>query len=222
LIKAVIFDMDGVLLNSEPFWKEAETEVFNSVGVPLSFEMCDTTVGMRLKDVVQLWYKRYPWDTSKKSLADVETEIFNKLILLIIKKGVLYSGVIKALDFFKGKNLPLAIASSSNMNIIDAVLDKFSMRERFHVIHSAEFEDHGKPHPATYISTAKLLGIEPSECLAIEDSLNGLKSAIAAGMKTIAVPEAKSFNNPEFDIADLKLKSLEELNEEKFSELNSM
>jgi sugar-phosphatase len=214
--------MDGVLLDSEPFWKVAEINVFNSAGVPLTNEMCDATVGMRLKDVVNLWHGKYPWNTQNPTLAEVETEIINRLILLIRKKGVLNGGVIKALNFFESKNLPLAIASSSNMNIIDAVVDKFCLRKHFSVIHSAEFEEHGKPHPATYLSAAKLLVANPSECRAIEESPSGLRSAIAAGMRTIAVPEARSFDNPEFDIADLKLRTLVELNEENFSKLNSL
>lgn len=222
LIKAVIFDMDGVLLDSEPLWKLAETEVFNSIGVPLTFEMCETTVGMRLKDVVELWHSKYPSSHIKMSFADVEFGIINKLIALIVEKSVLNRGVIKALNFFESKHLPMAVASSSDMKIIDTVLNKFDLRKRFSVIHSAEFEEHGKPHPAIYNTAAGMLGVAPHECLAIEDSLNGLKSAISAGMKTIAVPEARSFMSSDFDIADLKIRSLEEFSEKQFSELNSL
>ena len=139
--------MDGVLLDSEPFWKIAETEVFNSVGVPLTFELCDTTVGMRLKDVVKLWHAKYPWDTKKITLAEVETEIINKLILLINEKGVLNSGVIYALGFFESKNLPLAIASSSKMNIIDAVLDKFGLRRHWAEPHHRQPRGADSRHP---------------------------------------------------------------------------
>jgi beta-phosphoglucomutase-like phosphatase (HAD superfamily) len=123
---------------------------------------------------------------------------------------------------FRSKGLPMAVASSSDLKIINAVMDKFEISGYFNVIHSAEFEDYGKPHPAIYLTTAKKLGVLPNECLAIEDSLNGLRSAIAAGTKTAAVPDVKFFNNSEFDIADMKLGSLEELNEEKLSELNTL
>jgi mannitol-1-/sugar-/sorbitol-6-/2-deoxyglucose-6-phosphatase len=214
LIKAVIFDMDGVLIDSEPFWKIAEISSFNSVGVPLTGEMCETTVGMRIQEVTRYWFSKYTWDLKEKSFNELEDEIINGVISLIKSEGIPSEGVSEILDYITSKRLPMAIASSSSLKIINAVVDKFEIRKFFEVIHSAEIEKFGKPHPAIYLNTAKSLGIEPVFCLAIEDSFNGLQSAKDARMKTVVIPNPNFYDDPKFDIADLKLKSLLEFNEE--------
>ncbi len=222
MIKAVIFDIDGVIIDSEPFWKEAEIKIFNSLGVPLTEQMCDSTTGMRLVDVTILWHEKYPWDLKKDPLEKVNGDIVEALISLIKQKGELSKGVTELLDFFKAKDLPMAVASSSDQKIIDAVLDKLNIRKYFKVIHSAEFEEYGKPHPAIYLTTAKKLDVEPTECLAIEDSFNGVVAAVAARMKTAAYPEKTNFYNPKFAIADLKFRTLKDFTEEEFSKLNNL
>lgn len=220
MIKAVIFDMDGIILDSEPFWKEVEIEIFNSLGVPLTPEMCETTTGMRLVDVTRLWHSRYPWNEKEHSFDSVNAEIVEGLIKKIKEKGVMNNGVTELLEMFAAKKLPMAIASSSDMNIIDTVLDKFEIRKYFKVIHSAENEKYGKPHPAIYLTAAEMLGIDPVNCLAIEDSFNGVVSAVAARMKTAAYPEKTNFYNPKFAIADLKFRSLKDFTAEEFDRLD--
>lgn len=220
MIKAVIFDMDGVILDSEPLWKDAEIRIFNSLGVPLTEEMCETTTGMRLVDVIKLWYNLYPWDTAKEPFEKVNTEIVDALIKLINEKGELIKGVTELLNMFRSKGLLMAIASSSDLKIINAVTEKFDIVKYFDAVHSAEFEDYGKPNPAIYLTTAKELGVEPAECLAIEDSINGIIAAVASRMKTAAYPEKTNFYNPKFAIADVKFRSLMDFSEEEFNKLN--
>ncbi len=222
MINAVIFDMDGLLLDSEPFWKEAEIKLFNSLGVPLTSEMCDTTVGMRIEEVTKHWHSIYPWDTSKHNalFEKVTEDVIQNVIMLVNEKGTPFEGVDYIIKFFKQRNIKSAIASSSDTKIINAVLDKFGIRKEFDVIHSAQYEEFGKPNPAVYLSTAKLMGVLPLECLAFEDSYNGLLAAKDAGMKTVVIPENRNFDDSRFNIADIKLVSLMEFNTKHMEILN--
>jgi len=220
MIDAVIFDMDGVLLDSEPFWQEAEIEVFSSVGIDLTREQCIETTGLPLNDVVARRYNQNTW--SQKSLIQISDEILTGVELRISQKAVLLDGVTDILAFLKNHRVPTALASSSSMRLIDVVLKKFSMENTFHVVHSSENEEFGKPHPAVFLTTAEKLRITPANCLVIEDSFNGLIAAKAAQMKTIVIPMAKQWNEKRFDIADSKLRSLKEFTEQKWNSLNAI
>lgn len=222
MIKAVIFDMDGIIIDSEPFWKEIEINIFNSIGVPLTNELCETTAGMRLDEVIKHWHIKYPWDKDKSPFEKINNDIVKGLIEIIRSRGELNKGIKELLEMFRKKDLPMAIASSSNKNIIDAVLDKFKIREYFKVIHSAQFEEYGKPNPAIYLTTAKLLGIMPGESLAIEDSFKGVVAAVAAGMKTAVIPDLYNFYNPKYYIADARFRKITELTEDEFKRLNEL
>lgn len=211
MIRAVIFDMDGVLIDSEPFWQAAEKEVFKKVGIDITDEMCRQTIGLRIDEVVGHWHRRYPWNDM--SLKQVRDEIVMGVINRVNQYGELLPGVHFALDFFNEKNLKIALASSSDRILIDAVLGKFDLHKEFEIIHSAQDELYGKPHPAIYLSTAGLLNVEPTTCLAIEDSFNGLIAAKAARMKTICIPEPSVWDQTKFDIADVKLRSLDEISD---------
>lgn len=218
MVKAVIYDMDGLIIDSEPLWRKAEVKSFATVGVFLTEEMCAQTTGLRIDEVVEFWFHRNPWEgTSHKELEEL---IMKNVIQFVIDDGQQKKGVNESLDLLKQLGFRLALASSSGMALINPVLDKLQIRDYFEVIHSAEFEKYGKPHPEIYLSTAKQLNVNPVFCVAIEDSINGIISAKAAKMKCIAVPEKELLNDKRLGIADIVVASLLDINEETISKLN--
>ncbi len=218
MIKAVIFDLDGLLIDSEPLWQQAEIEIFQQVNINLTNKLCLQTKGLRIDQVVQYWFQRYPWNNlSKKAVEDL---IVTKVIELIELSGKALPGVEKVTSFVQQKPVKIALASSSSSKIIQAALSKLDLSELFSQIYSAESEPLGKPHPGVYLTTAHKLEVTPQECLAIEDSLNGVLSAKAAQMKCLAIPEDSQQDNSRFNIADLQLKSLADFDESVWQSLN--
>lgn len=213
MIEAVIFDMDGLLIDSEPFWLEAQREMLPRVGIRMTDDMWKETLGIRNKEVVKLLYAKHPWDLNRISLEDLDDKIAEYVIDSINRKGEAMEGVGELLSFFREQNVKTALASSSDFRVIDAVLDKLNIQDSFEVVHSAETEEYGKPHPAVYLTTAKKLGIAPLNCLALEDSVNGLISAKAARMKCVVVPGNPISNDKRFGLADVILPSLSEFTE---------
>jgi HAD superfamily hydrolase (TIGR01509 family) len=220
MIKAVIFDFDGIIIESEPLWVEAEISVFKSVGIELTPEMCRKTTGLNTQDTLDYWYGIYHW--KNKSVFQVYKEIMEVMQVLILERADLKEGYLDVLELFVKKKLPIAVASSSPLKLITTALKKFHLFEFFKIISSAENEVHGKPHPALYLGAAKKLGIDPVNCLAFEDSFNGAISAKAARMKLVTVPDIHDFPSTRFDFADLKLSSLKDFKEKQFEQLNSL
>ena len=209
MIKAVIYDMDGVIIDSEPLWREALIHCFNKVGFDFTQDKCRVTQGMRLIEVVEYWYAQQPWEG--KSIEKVEQNILTKVTELISEKGTAMEGVHESISLFKAKGYKIALASSSASSLINVVLDKLNIRDQFEVVNSAEFLKLGKPHPEVFIKTAEDLNVPAINCLVIEDSFHGVLAAKAAVMQVIAVPEEKYHNDPRFSIAEYNLKSLKEL-----------
>ena len=205
----MIFDMDGVLVNSEPLWRLAERQVFAEVGLELTDSDCETTMGMRSDEVIEHWYRHSPW--TGPTVSEVETRLESRMQELIRERGTAMPGVVQSIRMIRAEGLELGLASSSSPALIETVLSKLTLADAFRVAHSAVTEELGKPHPAVFLSTARMLGIEPSECVAIEDSLAGLRSAKTAGMRVIVVPPQHLCGEPGYDDADIKLRSLEEL-----------
>ena len=199
MIKAVIFDLDGLLIDSEPLWQEAEILIFQQVNIVLNNKLCLQTKGLRIDEVVEYWYQKYPWTNMSKQ--EVETAIVDKVIELIFLKGKPLPGVDTAISFVREKQVKMALASSSSLKIIQAALKKLNLANVFAKVYSAESEKLGKPYPGVYLTTAENLGVAPQTCLAIEDSLNGVLAAKAAQMKCIAIPEAAQGNNSEAKLA---------------------
>ena len=220
MVKAVIFDFDGIIIESEPLWVEAEIGVFKSIGIDLTPEMCRQTTGLNTQDTLQYWYSVYHW--TNKSIIQLYKEIMEAMQVLILERADLKDGYLDVLQLFVEKKLPLAVASSSPLKLITTALKKFHLFEFFKIISSAENEEYGKPHPALYLGAAKKLGIDPVNCLAFEDSFNGAISAKAARMKLVAVPDGHDYNSTRFDFADLKLATLKDFKIKHFEHLNML
>jgi mannitol-1-/sugar-/sorbitol-6-/2-deoxyglucose-6-phosphatase len=207
--KAIIYDMDGVLTDSEPIWKIAMEEVFRGIGCPLTREDFQKTVGLRIDEVVSYWYHVSPWqDVNEK---EVEQRIVQRMIALLTEHATPLPGVVESLQFFKEKGLKIGLATSSYEVLIDTILDTLKIRDYFQTVHSAEYELFGKPHPAVYLTAAKNLGVDPRACLVVEDSLNGIISGKAARMTVLCVPEKTHTPEPKLILADAQFESLNDV-----------
>ncbi|MCF8429538.1 MAG: hexitol phosphatase HxpB [Bacteroidia bacterium] len=208
MIKAIIFDMDGLLVDSEPYWKIAEKICFGKLGLNLNDELLRQVMGFRLSEVVEHWYNYQPWGL--QNFEAVEADVLETVKQLIIENADALPGVIQTLELCKANGYKIALASSSAMSLINVVVDKLNIRHYFDLLVSAEFEPYGKPHPSVFITTANMLNVLPTECLVFEDSVNGMIAAKAARMKCIVVPETEKQHEKYWNVANHQLKTLEE------------
>jgi len=186
-LDAVIFDMDGVLIDSEPLWKIAMEEAFQSVGCNITRKDFQKTVGLRIDEVVRFWYHERGW--SGLSPKELEARIMETMVKLIHENGEPLPGVLDTIDYLRKSGYKIGLGTSSYRILINAVLDTLGLTNAFDFTHSAEDEIHGKPHPAVYLTVAARLNVTPQKCLVIEDSFNGVVAGLAAQMKVVCIPE---------------------------------
>lgn len=219
MIDAVIFDMDGLLVDSEPWWRVAETNVFGKLSRAPEESDFERMMGNRIEEVVRLWRAKHPWEGFTDE--QVKAMIVDEVDRLVKENARLMPGVEDCLRFFRERGMPVALASSSPSRLISSLMKHFGIYDRFGLVCSAETEAFGKPHPAVFISTAEKMKISPLRTLVFEDSFNGVIAAKAARMRCVAVPETNSFAQTRFDAADLKIRSLSEWNEQLFKQVSA-
>jgi len=218
MIEAVIFDMDGVLIDSEPVWQMHEKKAIEEAcGFEITPEMQNETFGLNTAEVIMHWYHYKPW--ANLNAHAITDKIYTKVLDHFKANGIPANGVPEILDFFKMRNIPMGVASSSPQHLIDAILDKLGIRNYFLVAHSSDQEAYGKPHPDVYINTCKALKANPAYCLAFEDSVNGMIAAKSARMKVIAIPPAIKKSQKEYVLADLVLNDLAAFTSTHFNQL---
>ena len=209
MITTVLYDMDGLLLDTEPLWGESMLRIAGKHKIPISRRQFKETTGLRIYEVTDHWARHYPWHgSSPKEIAD---EILEDIIASSKKSGMLLKGVEASLKLLRENKYKIGLASSSPKHMIDALIGYFELTHYFDVITSADAVALGKPHPAVFLHCAGELGSEPNECLVLEDSVNGMIAGKAARMKVVVVPDPVLFDDPRFSLADAKLNSLEGL-----------
>ena len=210
--QTAIFDMDGLLIDSEPLWYEAAVEVFTPLGISLRPESYASSIGLRTREFVAWWFGKYGIDPKQGP----ETETLINLVVIdkIREKAEAMPGVYHALELLKKNNSRIGLATSSPQRLIDVVVNKLGIRDFFQAFTSAEHLVYGKPHPQVYLDCALALDSFPADCLCFEDSFHGMIAAKAARMKCIVVPAPNMNNDPRWHAADLQLSSLNELKED--------
>lgn len=208
MVKAVIFDMDGVLIDSEPMWQQAELNVFSQLGVDVNQQQTKQTAGMTTKAVTEFWYQQSPWQG--QSLADTEAAVISQVAQSIASRGEAKKGVLRLLQQLRQQQLPTALATNSSQYLMDTTLDTLAIRDYFAAHCCVEMVAQGKPEPDIYLLAASKLGVEPAECLVFEDSYTGISAAKAAGMTVVAIPAAEEWHHDKFAIADAKIRCLSE------------
>lgn len=207
----VIFDMDGLLINSEPIWNEAAFEVFSLLGKSCNRKEFSLTTGLRTREFVQWWFNHFKLNPSQ--IPKAESDIVALVEKNILTKNIVLPGVPYILKFFMDRKFKIGLASSSPMSLINLVVDALGIRHNFECICSASELKYGKPHPQVYLNCAELMQSEPTSCIAFEDSFNGMLAAKSARMKCIVVPDSSQFTHKVWGSSDLKISSLNNFNE---------
>jgi HAD superfamily hydrolase (TIGR01509 family) len=209
-VEAVIFDMDGLMVNSEDLWEETERTYFASKGHQYNREFDRLLMGRKKEESAAVIKERLELNDS---IEDIIAERYSLLRELCNERLELMPGLMPLLDDFSARQVPMGLASSSPLDQIFFVLDKFYLRRFFSPIVSGDMVSLGKPAPDIYLLTAEKLKKGPSACLALEDTINGVRAAKAAGMFCLAVPDRRQ-KDLDFSIADGVYSSLTELDAE--------
>jgi len=202
-IKAVIFDLDGLIIDSEPLHRRSFNEILKPFHVHISLEDWRNIVGHTLEEAAKRFISQYNLPVSADELSKQKiTEYKSSLEELELRPGI-----IELLDLLDSK---IAVTTQSRLKTLTRILKKFNLNKRFDVIVSSKELGIPKPAPDSYLHTAKQLGIDVEHCLVLEDSITGVTAAKAAGMKCFAIPCAETAHQ-DFSIADERLDSLSEV-----------
>lgn len=210
-VDAVVFDLDGLLLDSEQLWDEAREELARERGGRWHPGAQRDMMGMSSPE-----WSRYMHDRIglRESPEEINQLVVERMLALYDKELPLLPGAVDAVKRL-GERWPLGLASSSNRALIDRVLELSRLARWFRVTVSSEEVARGKPAPDVYLEAARRLGVDPARAAAVEDSHNGIRAARAAGMAVIAIPNAQFPPGEEaLAEADLVLDSLRELTPE--------
>ena len=203
--------MDGLLIDSEPLWRESAEALFLTHGKQLTTQQYASTTGLRTNEFLTHWFGYF--NLPAGAIAAAENKVVELVVKLVTQKGKPMPGVQHIFKFFLERNFKIGLASSSPLALINLVIDMLEIGPHLLAVSSAAEMAYGKPHPEVYLNCAKKLNAIPEECICFEDSFNGMIAAKAAKMKCIVVPSLQEAKNPAWEAADLKISTLSNFNE---------
>ncbi|NMM48591.1 HAD family hydrolase [Marinigracilibium pacificum] len=215
-IKAILFDMDGVMVDSNPYHKAAWPVYGKQIGLDIDDDLMEKHVyGHTNHDALQnLMGKKLDKELTFK-MGEEKEAIFREMILPELKP---VDGLIEFIDFAKSRNIKLAVASSAHRSNIDFILDGFNIRRAFECIVDGTMVENGKPEPDIFLKAAELFGFKPKECLVIEDSLAGVEAGRRAGMPTVGITTTHSKDELDpIEFAESDFKNFQKLFLENFN-----
>ncbi len=187
MIKGAIFDMDGLMFDTERLVYENWQGMMDELGLDYSLDFFKQTIGKRKKEVEQIYLGAYGADFPYWELADKGKA---RYVRRIEREGIpVKKGLYDILAYFKARGVKIALATSTSRQTAQLNLRLAKVSDYFDALVCGEEVQNGKPHPEVFLTAAAKLGLEPQSCAAFEDSINGIKSAFAAGMLTVMVPD---------------------------------
>ncbi len=210
MIKAVIFDMDGVISDTEPFHKISGKKNFKRIGISVTNKYLETFAGTRFQEYTRRIVKE---KTGKELTDDDIQEMFKQkweIMMELIKDVKPISGVVDIIKFLHNKGFKLAVASSSLKKYVHFILKKLRINEYFDIVVCGDEIKKSKPDPDIFLVAAKKLGMKQEECIVIEDTRNGVLAAKAAGMKCIGFI-SKHSGHQDLSLADVKVSSMKNI-----------
>jgi mannitol-1-/sugar-/sorbitol-6-/2-deoxyglucose-6-phosphatase len=187
-VAALVFDMDGLLVDSEPVWFDVERAFLARLGHTWTRADADACIGQGTPSTLRVWQRRFGLEV------DIERDTAVMVDAVIARAGhiPLKPGALALLDLAARHATPAAVASSSRHRLIDAVLDATDLRSRFAAVVSGQDVARGKPAPDVFVRAAQVLGVAPADTVVLEDAVAGVEGARAAGARVIAVPSTRS------------------------------
>lgn len=217
MLKAVIFDMDGVIIDSEPMHNKAYHDMFNEVGIEVSTEFYESFTGQSTINICKRLCDHFSLDQSPEALVAIKRKHYKHFFYSNSDLGLI-DGVLNLIKDYHNNGLTLVLASSAAMTSINQIFDRFDLSQYFVAKLSGGDLKQSKPHPEIFIKAAEATGFSKNECFVIEDSTNGVEAAKAAGIFCVGFDSFHS-KNQDYSKADMVIKNFKEVS---FSEIKTL
>jgi len=218
MLKAVLFDMDGVIVDTEPLHRKAYHQMFDDVNIKVDTTLYESFTGQSTINICKRLVDHFKLNDSPEYLMGLKRKHY-KYLFINDAELALIDGVLKRIKDYHSNGITLVVASSASMNGINEIFERFKLNQYFSAKFSGADLKKSKPHPEIFIKAAKSTGFSKSECMVIEDSTNGIKAAHAAGIFCTAF-KSKHSSGQDYSLADKVISNFAEISYEKIKRMH--